>query len=178
MDVWEIAAAQPACQDCLRAQSSAARRVVKVQLEGVQVLVDVSSGVMRPLVPASHHRAVFLAVHGLAHPGMSRLGIKHVITSAFHPQSNGILERFHRRLKDAIRARVATADWLQHLPWILLGLQAAPRENSGVSAAELVFGTPLQLPGQFLAAAEPPPSRRQAAAEPLPSRRRASSWSS
>jgi hypothetical protein len=27
-----------------------------------------------------------------------------------------------------------------------------------VSAAELVFGTPLQLPAQFLSAAEPPPS--------------------
>jgi Integrase zinc binding domain len=70
MDVREIAAAQLACQDCLRARSSAALRVVEVQLEGVPVLVDVSSGVMRPLVPAVHRHAVFSAVHGLAHPGV------------------------------------------------------------------------------------------------------------
>jgi hypothetical protein len=37
-------------------------------------------------------------------------------------------------------------------------LWAAPREDSGISAAELVFGCPLSLPGQFLSAAEPPPA--------------------
>ncbi len=49
-------------------------------------------------------------------------------------------------------------DWIRHLPWVLLGLCAAPREDSGISAAELVYGCPLSLPGQFLSAAEPPPS--------------------
>jgi hypothetical protein len=39
----------------------------------------------------------------------------------------------------------------------MLGLRAAPRENSGISTAELVYGAPLQLPGQLLSAAEPPP---------------------
>jgi hypothetical protein len=44
------------------------------------------------------------------------------------------------------------------LPWVLLGLWSAPREDLGISSAELVFGTPLQLPGQFLSAAEAPPA--------------------
>jgi Integrase core domain len=88
---------------------------------------------------------------------MSCLGIQHVMTMAYHPQSNGVVERFHRRLKDALRARAATADWPQHLPWVLLGLRSAPREDSGVSSAELVFGAPLQLPRQFLSTAEAPP---------------------
>jgi transposase InsO family protein len=88
---------------------------------------------------------------------MSRLGIKQKLTTAFHPQSNGAVERFHRRLKDSLRARLAAADWPQHLPWVMLGLRAAPREDSGVSAAELVFRAPLSLPGQLIAAAEPPP---------------------
>jgi hypothetical protein len=46
----------------------------------------------------------------------------------------------HRRLKDALKARLAGPDWPLHLPWVLLGLRAAPREDSGVSAAELVYG--------------------------------------
>jgi hypothetical protein len=42
------------------------------------------------------------------------------------------LERFHRRLKDALHARVATTDWPQHFPWVLFGLRVATRKDSGV----------------------------------------------
>jgi hypothetical protein len=79
-------------------------------------------------------------------------------TTPYHPQLNGAVERFHRRLKDSLRARLAGGDWPDHLPWVLLELRAAPREDSGVLAAELVYGSPLSLPGQFLSTAEPPPS--------------------
>jgi cleavage and polyadenylation specificity factor subunit 1 len=49
----------------------------------------------------------------------SLLSITHLQTTAYHPQSNGLVERFHRRLKDSLRARLAGADWLAHLPWVL-----------------------------------------------------------
>jgi hypothetical protein len=74
LDIHEIAAAQPDCQDCQRARSSPALRVISVQMEGATVLVDVSSGVMRLLVPAHLRRAVFSAVHSLAHPALGPLG--------------------------------------------------------------------------------------------------------
>ena len=48
-----------------------------------------------------------------------RLGISLHHTTAFHPQSNGMLERIHRRLKDALKARMAGVNWLQELPWVL-----------------------------------------------------------
>jgi hypothetical protein len=88
---------------------------------------------------------------------MKKLGIKHVMSTAFHPQSNSLVERAHLRIKDAIKARLAGPQWTEHLQWVLLGLPAAPREDSGVSAAELVYGAPLTLPGQLLSTAEPPP---------------------
>jgi hypothetical protein len=44
----------------------------------------------------------------------------------------------------------------EHLPWVLLGLRTAPKEDSGVSAAELVYGAVLALPAEFLSTAEPP----------------------
>jgi len=88
---------------------------------------------------------------------MQRLGIQHRFTAAYHPQANGVVERFHRQLKDSLRARLTSLDWHSHLPWVLLGLRAAPKADSAISSAELLFGAPLSLPGQLLAVPEPPP---------------------
>jgi transposase InsO family protein len=38
-----------------------------------------------------------------------RLGIQHVLTTAYHPQSNGMVERVHKQLKEALRARAVGA---------------------------------------------------------------------
>ena len=76
------------------------------------------------------------------------LGIQHIMTTAYHPQSNGLVERFHRRLKEALKARNCGAAWQEHLPWALLGIRTAPKEVSGISSAEAVYGIPLALPGQ------------------------------
>jgi hypothetical protein len=86
----------------------------------------------------------------------SLLSIKHNQTTAYHPQSNGLVERLHRRLKDALRARAAGADWYLHVPWVLLGIRTACSEESDFSPAEAVFGSQLVLPGQFLSTPEPP----------------------
>ena len=43
-----------------------------------------------------------------------QLGVKHITTTAFHPQSNGMVERVHRHLKEGLKARGAQADWPQH----------------------------------------------------------------
>ncbi len=84
----------------------------------------------------------------------SLLNIQHSPTTAYHPQSNGLVERFHRRLKDALRSRVAAADWRDHLPWVMLGIRTSFREDSKFSLAEAVFGSQLILPGQFINTAE------------------------
>jgi hypothetical protein len=84
------------------------------------------------------------------------LNISHSTTTANHPQSNGLVERFHRQFKDALRARSAAADWADHLPWVMLGIRAAFREDSDFTPAEAVFGSQLVLPGQFVGAAKSP----------------------
>jgi len=65
------------------------------------------------------------------------------------------MERFHRQLKEALHARGGGTKWLQHLPWVLLGIRAAPKEEAAVSAAEATLGVPLQLPGQPLPVGRP-----------------------
>ena len=77
-----------------------------------------------------------------------QLGVKHATTTAYHPQSNGMVERVHRHLKEGLKARVAQADWTQHLPWVLLNIRTAPKTDSNISAAEMVYGATLTLPVQ------------------------------
>ena len=79
---------------------------------------------------------------------MQRLGIGVSATASYHPQSNGIVERFHRTLKDALRSAVRTSkSWNRSLPWVLLGLRNAPKLDTATSTAEVMFGVPLRVPG-------------------------------
>jgi len=88
------------------------------------------------------------------------LWMKHVKTTAYHPQANGLVERFHCQLKEALRARGSGADLANHLPWLLLGLRAANKEEAGVSSSEVALGAQLALPGPLLppsVTVKPPP---------------------
>ena len=64
----------------------------------------------------------------------NQLGIQHITTTAFLPQSNGLVECFHRQLKDSFWARLAGREWTAHLPWVLLGLRATSKEDHKILA--------------------------------------------
>jgi hypothetical protein len=55
-----------------------------------------------------------------------------------------------------LRARLAGSRWPEHLPRVLLGLRATPKEDCGVSAAELVYWAALSLLAEFLSTSKPP----------------------
>lgn len=81
---------------------------------------------------------------------MKYLGIHKMRTTPYHPQSNGMIERWHRALKVALMARLqCNKCWVDELPIVLLGLRTATRSDSGVSAAELTYGKSIRLPGDF-----------------------------
>ena len=78
------------------------------------------------------------------------LGVKLHRTTAYHPQSNGLCERFHRSMKASLRASLKDSSWADKLPWVMLGIRTAPKEDLQASSAELVYGQPLRVPGDFV----------------------------
>ena len=103
-----------------------------------------------PLHITSDRGAQFTSAlwHGMA----ASLGATLHHTTAFHPQSNGILERYHRVLKASLRARLKGPNWSAALPWVLLGLRTTPKEDSNISPADATLRHPPLLPGEFIAA--------------------------
>ena len=85
----------------------------------------------------------------LWHQLMKILGTKRIRTTAYHPIANGLVERFHRQLKAALKAQPNADNWVEHLPMVLLGIRTALKEDLHCSAAELVYGTTLRLPAEF-----------------------------
>ncbi|GFY74477.1 integrase catalytic domain-containing protein [Trichonephila inaurata madagascariensis] len=75
------------------------------------------------------------------------LGIQRIRTTPYHPSSNGMVERLHRTLKQAIRCH--DTKWTESLPVVLLGLRVCIKEDLNASCAEMVFGKTIGLPGEF-----------------------------
>ncbi|KAL1129671.1 hypothetical protein AAG570_012616 [Ranatra chinensis] len=75
------------------------------------------------------------------------LGINQCHTTPYHPQTNGMVERWHRTLKEALIARGASNNWTRHLPTVLLCLRTALRTDSDTTAATLYYGQNIALPG-------------------------------
>ena len=79
-------------------------------------------------------------------------GIKCQTTTAYHPEANGMVERFHRRLKEGLIALGADSpnDWYWRLPCVLLAIRTTLKPDLGASPADLVFGEQLAVPGESL----------------------------
>lgn len=76
-------------------------------------------------------------------------GIHLIHTSAYHPKSNGLIENFHLKLKSSLRA-LKDPDWLTRLPLVILSWNNAIREDGLYAPSQLVFGSQLVLPGDFV----------------------------
>ena len=80
---------------------------------------------------------------------MQLLGSKCIRTTSYHPIANGLIERFHRQLKASLKSHPNPTRWTDSLPMVLLGIRTALKDDIHCSAAELVYGTTLRLPGEF-----------------------------
>jgi len=76
----------------------------------------------------------------------AHLGISQLMSTAFHQQTNGQLERIHRNLGDKIRIYCSKkpSTWLKNLPLFAGAINQAARSDIGKSPIELLAGTPIK----------------------------------
>jgi len=100
-------------------------------------------------VPAellSDRGANFLS--GLLQEVCSLMGIHRLNTTAYHPQTDGLVERFNRTLTDMLAKTVTRdgADWDDQLPYVLFAYRAAAQESTRESPFFLLYGRDPRLP--------------------------------
>ncbi len=83
---------------------------------------------------------------------LSQLNIKHEISSAYHPESQGALERFHQTLKSMLRTFCAQSEkeWDEGLPLLLFAVCETQQESIGFSPPKFVFGHIVRGPLKLL----------------------------
>ncbi|XP_068208700.1 uncharacterized protein [Palaemon carinicauda] len=83
---------------------------------------------------------------------MNELGIKHNLASSYHPESQGILERFHSTLKNALTKYCLdhVEEWDKDLPLLLFASRSAPSESLGFSPFQMVYGHNVRGPLDLL----------------------------
>ena len=74
-------------------------------------------------------------------------GIKPLQSSPYHPQTNGLCERFNGTLKQLLRSFVESRkDWEKYLPHLLFAYREVPQESTGFSPFELLYGRRVRGP--------------------------------
>lgn len=89
---------------------------------------------------------------GIFQQVMHELGIAQYRSSAYHPQSQGALERWHQTLKNMMRVYCfqTEKDWDEGIHLLLFAARESVQESLGFSPFELVFGHTVRGPLKLL----------------------------
>lgn len=76
------------------------------------------------------------------------LHIQRIRTTPYHPQTDGLVERFNGTLKAMLRKFVSRneKDWDEFLPYLLFAYREVPQESTGFSPFELLYGRRVRGP--------------------------------
>ena len=90
------------------------------------------------------------------------LGINKTRTTAYHPQSDGLVERFNITILSMLSMYVCDdqADWDMHIPYVMMSYRASEQETTGISPNRMMFGREINLPLDLLVTQTVPETRK------------------
>ena len=80
------------------------------------------------------------------------LGITKTRTTPYHPQSDGMIERFNRTILNMLSTVVLDDEhnWDLHLPTLMMAYRTSRHETTGATPFSLVYGREAKLPEDIL----------------------------
>ena len=87
---------------------------------------------------------------------MTMLGTTRIRTTSYYPQANGRWSVFTGNSREPLGPSWAHTPGLSPIPLVLLGIRTALKEDLHCTAAELVYGMSLRLPGEFFSSSSLP----------------------
>ena len=80
------------------------------------------------------------------------LHVHPIKTTPYHPQTDGLVERFNRTLKTMLKKTVNKEgkDWEKLLPYLLFAYREVPQASTGFSPFELLYGRQVRGPLDIL----------------------------
>lgn len=85
------------------------------------------------------------------------LKINKTRTTPMRPQSDGMVERFNRTIKEHLAKVISSdqKDWERHIPLFLMAYRSAVHESTAYPPAEVLFGSNIRLPSDITFGATP-----------------------
>ena len=80
------------------------------------------------------------------------MNISQIQTSSYHPQTDGLVQRFNKTHKSVLRKLVSKEgkDWDRLLPYALFVYREVPQSTTGFSPFKLLYGKEARAPLDML----------------------------
>lgn len=113
-------------------------------------LVEIFSRVGMPSEVLSDRGSQFTS--GIMKEVSRLLGVTQLYTTPYHPQCNGLVEKFNGTLKGMLKklCEERPSDWDRYIPAALFAYREAPQESTGFAPFELLYGRTVRGPVPIL----------------------------